>query len=153
MNSAVALPPDDVGLDFVEDAPGENGGVAGVVFHRLAHCLAGLNPQVARLEETEVLGPGNVDEEPEIELGGKVQQPAGRDVIDPEDVRANLADELEIATALLSGGERFPIRVGAERAVGKAFGVKLFLAEPEEFAIHRDAWKLAGGWGHSFSPV
>ena len=51
-------------------------------------CSAGFVARPFRIEETTALVPGNVDQQPEVVLGGQVDEPSRRHVIDTQKVRS-----------------------------------------------------------------
>jgi len=83
-----------------------------------------------------MLVPRNVDQHLELVLGGQVEKPFGRDVVNPDEVGPELLDLGEIARRLLRRGKRLAGRIRRERSVRDALGVELLFAEPEELAVH-----------------
>ena len=93
--------------------------------------------------------PRHIHQEEQVMLHGEIQQPAGRDVINAQQVRAEFAREHEIPRRLLPGSEGFARRIGRKRTVGDALEIKLFEPAAEEFSIHAHA----GSGGNRFNHV
>ncbi len=136
-----AAPAHDVRWNLVGDAEGENGRMSRAGEHGSAHRLASFGALGGRVEETEMLVPGNVDEHLQLVLGGQVEKPLGGDVIDADEVRPEFADLGKVAGGLFRRGERLAGGIRREWAIRQALGVEFLFAEPEEFAIHAHTWR------------
>ena len=137
-----AAPAHDVGRNFVGDAVGEDRRVPRAAVHSPAHCVARRRPVRRRIQETKLLVPRNINQHLQPVLGRQVEKPFLRNVIDPNEVGAQLSDLGEVTGGLLRGGESRPLgsRVWRERPVRHAFDVEFLFAQPEKFAIHAHAW-------------
>src|SRR5262245_51776144 len=80
-------------------------------------------------------GPGNIHEDLQAVFVKQIKEPAGRDVIHAQDAGAQLPQLVQVASRLLARRKHFALRICSKRTVRDPFNVKLFLPEPEEFAI------------------
>ena len=87
--------------------------------------------------------PRNIDEDFEILPGGQIEKPFGWDLVNPDDVCAELTDLGEVGSCLLGRSKQLSGGVGGKRAVANAFNAKFLFAEPKKFAI--DAYACKGG--------
>jgi hypothetical protein len=108
--------------------------MAGAVLDRVAHSLAGLLLQDGRVKKTNVLVPGNVDEQLQSMAVGHIQQPARRHIIDAQQIGPQTPEKLEIGGGLGAAGERLAFGVWGERPISDALGIKLRLVNAEELA-------------------
>ena len=81
-------------------------------------------------------------------LGGQIQEPARRDVINPQEVGAQFADLKEITRRLFGRGKEFLTRTRRERPIGNAFDVKFSLTQAKEAALDRDTGKRSASHVH-----
>ncbi len=138
-----ATPADDVGRDFIRNAEREHRWMAGAGINRAAHRIASGRTVLRRVQKAQMLVPANIDEQLEIVLGGKFEQPLGWHIINPDQIAAQFMNLGKVPGGLLRRTEWLAGGVGRERSVRDTFGVVFFSAKPEEFAIHANAW--AGG--------
>ena len=101
------------------------------------------------IEKNEMLVPRNINQQEQIALGGEIEKPAWRDVVDAEQVRAEFLDEREIGSGLFEGSEGLTISSGSERAVGDAFEKKLLGASSKEFSVHSDSRTIGKQISHA----
>ena len=139
-NRLGAAPPHHVGGNLIRHAERKHRRMLCTTDDRAPHRFPRRLALRQVVEKTEVLVPRNVHEKFEIVLLRKVENPFRRDVIDADDIRAKFADEREILRGLINGRPWLTGRIGREGAVGNALHEELGLAQPEEFAIHADAW-------------
>ena len=135
-----AAPAHDVRRNLVGDAEGEDRRMTRAGEDGPAHRFARLGPLLRRVQETEVLVPRNVDEHLEFVLGGQVEKPLGRDVIDADEVGPEFADLGKVRRRLFRRGKRLARGIRRKRTVRHALDVELLFAEPEELAVHAHAW-------------
>ncbi len=69
----------------------------------------------------------------------QIEQPARRNVINPQAVGPQLAHLLEIFFDLIPRGERHPHPIGRKRAVSHPFDIEFFVTQAEEFAVAANA--------------
>jgi hypothetical protein len=134
-----AAPADDVRWDFIDDADGEDGRMARARFGGLAHGGERFFAGFVRIEETEVLVPGNIDEDAQAMIECEIEEPNGRSVIDPKGICAKLGQHPKVARGLFHGGEEFALAVGRERPIGDAFDVEFTPVQAKEFTVNLDA--------------
>src|SRR2546426_3285529 len=91
-----ATPTHDIGANLIGDAEAEDRGMAGAAVHGPAHRLAGFGPAGGRVEHTEMLVPGDVNEHLETVLGGEVEEPFGGNLIDADEVGLQLSELREV---------------------------------------------------------
>src|SRR5262249_55624099 len=110
-DTAGAAPADNVGRDFIDHADSKyrrgTGAALGRGSHGLPRCFAGS----FRVEKANLFVPGNVDQKLEGMLLRQVEQPARRDVIDAQEIGAQLAHETKILDGLLRRAEMFTLKV------------------------------------------
>src|SRR6266404_109697 len=92
--------------------------------------------------------PANIDEQVELMFGGKLKQPFGWHIINPDQIAAQFMNLGKVSLGLLRRTEWLARRVGSERSIGDAFHIIFSPAKPEEFPIHADAWAGGGGLYH-----
>src|SRR5205823_2076902 len=95
-----AAPTHNVRWDFIDDIVSEHGGMAATGINGAANRFASGGAVLGRIEESKMLAPGNIDQQMQLVLGGKVEKPFRRRMIDAEQVGAELADLLEIRGGL-----------------------------------------------------
>src|SRR5438128_1373920 len=83
-----------------------------------------------RIRETEMFVPRDVDEHSQIMLGGQIQEPFRRNVIDPDEVGPQVANLSEVLRGLFGRGEWLARRVWSEGSVSHAFNVIFLFADP-----------------------
>ena len=98
--------------------------------------IAGLGAVIGRIEETKMAVPGNIDEDLEILQGCEIEKPFRRDLVNADEISAELANLGEVGGSSLGRREQLPGGVGGKGAVTNAFDAKFLFAEPEKFAIH-----------------
>ncbi len=133
-----AAPAGDLGGYFVDDAVGEDGGVADVRLNGVADGGANFAAQPCGIEEAAVFVPRDVDEQAEALLDGEVEEPAGGQAVDAEEVGAEFGKLTEIVGGLLRGRKPFLPGIGSEGAVGDTFEEELLIADAKEFAVRAD---------------
>src|SRR5439155_1755129 len=139
LDAAAAVVADDVGRNFVGDAEGEGGGMIGDEAGGLGDSAASVAHRGGVFEKAAVFVPGNVDEEVQIVLGGGVEQPARRSVIEAKRIGAQILDLREVSAGLRRRRKIMPVGICRKWAVSQAFGKPFRSAEAEEFAIGADA--------------
>ena len=92
----------------------------GTVTHAIA---TGIDDHLV-VEETDVLGPRQADEHPEIVLVGEVEQPARRHGEAAQRVGAHLAHEGEVSADERLGRKLVAVLAGGERTIGDGAQVK-----------------------------
>jgi len=80
-----------------------------------------------------MLVPRNIHQHLELVGRGQVEEPPGRDVVNPDEIGPQVADLRKVPAGLLRRGER-----QREGAVGQAPNKEALRAEPEKFALHAD---------------
>ncbi len=140
-----AVPADDVRRDLVADQEGAD---RRVIPAGLDHVRDGAPDGVRdllRVEEADVLRPRDPDEDPEVALGGHVEQPAGRGGEEPEAVGPQLGHQGEVPLDDVGGGISIAIRVRGKRAVGDPPERNLVISSEEELPAHFQPGAGAGG--------
>ncbi len=127
------------GWDFVADEVTEDGGMAGVGRHRLAHGIDNLAPGFRPNEKLDVLRPRQGDQDPDAGFGAAVEKPARRQVVDARDIDPELAHLGEVAPGLLRIAEVIARGIRPERPVGGALDEKLAVALEEKLGESSDA--------------
>ena len=135
-----AAPAHDVRRNLIGDAEREDRRMPRAGEHGPAHRFARFGSLGGRVQEAEMLVPGDVNQHLELVLAGQVEKPLGRDVINPDEVGPQLADLRKVARRLLRRGKRLARRIRRERTVRHALDVEFLFAEPEELAVHAYAW-------------
>ena len=142
-------PADDIGLEFVDHAPGENGRVPGARPHRVRAQPGRPAPGIRASQENRDAwtrecrrGSGK------SKANGQVQHARrGGRIIDAQEVGAKTANQLKIEVGVLATGKRFAVGVRGERPVGHALDIKFLLdRQAEKFPAHR--WRAGGAKRH-----
>ena len=136
-----AAPAHDVGRNLVGDAEREDRWMPRAGEHGPAHRLMSFGSLAGRVQETEMLVPGNVNEHLQLVLAGQVEKPLGRDVVNPDEVGPQFADLGKVPASLLRRGKRLAGRIRREGAVSHALGIEFLFAETKELAVHAYAWR------------
>jgi hypothetical protein len=96
-----STPANNIGRNLVGDAEGEDGRVARTGQHCPSHCLAGFPSQPRGIQNAKVFVPGNINEDFEMMLGGKIEKPSLRHVVDPQSIGTQQRDLRKILFGLL----------------------------------------------------
>jgi hypothetical protein len=148
-----ATPADDLGGDFVDDAESEEGGMIFAGGDGLANGSPRFRLRNRRVEKTKVFGPRDVHKDLQAVLVEQVEEPAGRHVVNPEHVGAQLLQLRQVAARRFAQREHLPVRVCGERTIRDASDIILLRAKAEEFAIHSDAVGRWRGGSHGSAAV
>jgi hypothetical protein len=114
------VPAHDVGRDLVGDAVGEDATVPAAAPGGPPHGLPRLRLRGRAFQETEVFGPGHIDQHLEAVFAGALEQPVGGHVVGADRVDGGSPHPGEVVAHLDRVGERLAPGVGGERAVGNA---------------------------------
>ena len=104
-----------------------------------AHGVAGRGSVVGRVEKAKVIVPRNIHEDLEFVLRGEIQEPLGGDMINTNEISAQLADLPKITRRLFRRGIGLTRLVRRQGAVRDSFHIKFLLTEPEKFSVHAHA--------------
>src|SRR4029453_9523484 len=105
-----------------------------------AHRAAAALLVLAAVEEAAVLRPGHIHEDLEPEGLRGVEEVAGGDVVDADGIRAEPADEAEVALEEVPLGKLdAALGLGCEGAVRDSLHPELLVAETEELPVELDA--------------
>src|SRR5262249_41214093 len=126
-------PADDVGRNLIGDAEGEDRRMLQAAIDGAPDGVAGLGAGLVRIEEANVLAPGNVHENLQIVMCRKVEEPFGWGMINANQVGAELADLGKVLRRLLGRGEGLAGGVGRKGAIRYALDVEFLLPKPEKF--------------------
>jgi len=85
-----------------------------------------------------MLGPGDGDKGAEAEFAAEIEEPDGRDVVEAEEVDAEVAHHGEVAAALVRVPDEIALIVRGEWAVSDAFEEEFLVALEEEFRADAD---------------
>lgn len=88
------------------------------------------------IKKGDMLFPGEPDQNAQTIFGGNVEQPARRDRIDADGVKAARGHLREISTNLFGRVIFTAVGLGAEGAVGDASDVEFFIAREKEFSAN-----------------
>jgi hypothetical protein len=143
-----AVPADEIGRNFVVDEEAEHGRMTGVGQRGLGDIGADGFDGLGLVEEEDALVPRDGDHDAEAEFLGEIEEPAGRRVVDAQDIDAEVAHEAEVDGDFFRRGKiGAAFGVGAEGAVGDALEIELVFALEEKLGPDLQAGEIGRGYG------
>ena len=131
------MPAHDARWNLVAEREQQHGRVV-AEFPNLAEQLGlDLSPQLAVVEEGDVLRPGEPDHDAQAMPLGCVEQFTARRRVHPHGVDSQLRHETEVLLDLLERGELMTVGVGCEGAVGDPLDVEARVSRSQELAVDR----------------
>ena len=138
-NPSSPAPPHNVRRDLVRHAKRENRPMPAASHDRLAHRLLGLPAHVAVVQKTALFRPWNVHEQAESLFLGQIQQPQWRHIVNPQAIRPQLPDHLEVPCHPHPTRKWCSVGSGTKAAIGNSLEPELLSSTTEELPSHGHA--------------
>ena len=103
------------------------------------HRRAGLRLRQRMVQETEVLTPWNIHQKLKAKLVRQVEQPTGRNMVDPDQISVQPADLFKIPTSLRGSGKGLAGFVRCEGTIGNSPGMELLGVQTKRLSVHPDS--------------